>query len=73
VLEIHILVLTSLSPGLANEVACLREDNSRLVRECTRLTIVNNQLAQDHVQLLDQSIKMIEELKMKNLELNSKC
>jgi hypothetical protein len=73
VFRIHFLVLTSLFAGLANEVACLREDNSRLVGECTRLTAVNNQLAQDHAQLLDQSIKMIEELKMKNLELNSKC
>jgi hypothetical protein len=59
--------------GLANEVACLREDNSCMVGECTRLTAVNNQLAQDHAQLLDLSIKMTEELKMKNLELNSKC
>jgi hypothetical protein len=44
-----------------------------LVEECTRLTTVNNQLAQDHAQLLDQSIKMTEKLKTKNLELNNKC
>jgi hypothetical protein len=73
VLLIHILVLTSLSVGLANEVACLREDNSCMVRECTRLTATNNQLVQDHAQLLEHSRKMTEELKTKNLELNSKC
>jgi hypothetical protein len=44
-----------------------------LVGECTRLTTVHDQLAQDHAQLLDQSVKITEELKAKNLELNSKC
>jgi hypothetical protein len=44
-----------------------------VVEECTRLTAVNNQLAQDHTQLLDHSRKMTEELKMKNPELKSKC
>jgi hypothetical protein len=73
VLLIHILILTSLSAGLVNEVACLREDNTRVVGECTQLTVVNNQLAQDHAQLVDHSRKMTEELKTKNLELNSKC
>jgi hypothetical protein len=58
--------------GLASEVACLREENSRVVRECTRLTGENNQQAQDHVQLLEHSRKITEELKAKNIELNSK-
>jgi hypothetical protein len=73
VLLIHILALISLFVGLANEVACLREENTRVVRECTRLTEENNQLAQDHAQLLECSRKITEELKAKNLELNSKC
>jgi hypothetical protein len=73
VLLIHILVLTSLFVGLANEVASLREDNVHVVGECTRLTEENSQLAQDHVQLLERSRKITEELKAKNLELNSKC
>lgn len=55
--------------GLANEVACLREENLRVVGECTRLMAENNQLAQDHAQLLEHSRKMTEELKTKNLEL----
>jgi hypothetical protein len=33
----------------------------------------NNRLAQDHVQLMEHFRKMTEELKTKNLELNSKC
>jgi hypothetical protein len=44
-----------------------------MVRECARLTAENNQLAQDHTQLQEQSIKITEELKTKNLELSSKC
>jgi hypothetical protein len=32
-----------------------------------------SQLAQDHAQLLERSRKITEELKAKNLELNSKC
>jgi methyl-accepting chemotaxis protein len=68
---IHILVLTSLFVDLANEVAGLREENSRVVGECARLTAENNQLAQDHAQLREQSSKITEELKAKNLELNS--
>jgi hypothetical protein len=36
------------------------------------LTGENNQLAQDHAQLLERSRKIIEELKAKNIELNSK-
>jgi hypothetical protein len=58
---------------MANEVVGLREENSRMVGECARLTVENNQLAQDHAQLRDQSVKITEELKAKNLELNSKC
>jgi methyl-accepting chemotaxis protein len=69
---IHILALTSLFAGLANEVACLREENAHVVGECTRLTEENNQLAQDHARLLEHSRKITEELKAKNLELNSK-
>jgi FtsZ-binding cell division protein ZapB len=66
-------VLTSLSAGLASEVTGLREENARLVRECRRLIVAHDQLAQDHAQLRDQSIKTTKELKAKNLELNSKC
>jgi hypothetical protein len=33
----------------------------------------NNQLAQDHAQLLERSRKITEEPKAKNQELNSKC
>jgi uncharacterized protein involved in exopolysaccharide biosynthesis len=73
VLLIHILALTNPFVGLANEVACLREENMNVVGECTRLTEENNQLAQDHAQLLEHSRKITEELKVMNLELNSKC
>jgi methyl-accepting chemotaxis protein len=73
VLLIHILALTSLFVGLVNEVACLREENARVVGECTRLMEESNQLAQDHAQLLERSKKITEELKAKNLELNSRC
>jgi hypothetical protein len=68
-----ILMLTNLFAGLANEVVVLHSDNARLVEVCTRLITTNNQLAQDHAQLLEQSTKVTEELKMKNLELSSKC
>jgi hypothetical protein len=44
-----------------------------MVGECTRLTEENNQLAQDHAQLLERSRKITEELKAMNLELNRKC
>jgi hypothetical protein len=44
-----------------------------LIEECMRLTTTHDQLAQDHAQLRDQSVKTTEELKAKNLKLNSKC
>jgi hypothetical protein len=44
---------------LANEVAGLREENARLVKECNRLTTANNH---DHTQLLEQSPKVTKEL-----------
>jgi hypothetical protein len=68
----HTLILTSLFVVVANEVAGLREENSHVVGECARLTAENNQLAQDHAQLREQSIKMTEEPKAKNLELTNK-
>jgi hypothetical protein len=43
-----------------------------VVEECARLTAENNQLVQDHAQLREQSSKITEELKAKDLELNSK-
>jgi methyl-accepting chemotaxis protein len=72
VLLIHMLVLTNIFAAVANEVASLREENSRVVRECARLIAENNQLAQDHAQLREQSSKMMEELKARNLKLTSK-
>jgi hypothetical protein len=66
------LVLTSIFAAVANEVASLQEENSRVVEECARLSAENNQLVQDHAQLRERSRKMTEELKAKNLELTSK-
>jgi hypothetical protein len=43
-----------------------------VVGECARLTAENNQLAQDHAQLREQSSKMTEKPKAKNLELTNK-
>jgi hypothetical protein len=68
----HTLVLTNICGVVANEVASLREENSRVVGECARLTVENNQLVQDHTQLWELSSKLTEELKAKNLELTSK-
>jgi hypothetical protein len=66
------LCLLELVVDLAEEVARLQTDNTRMAEECARLSAKTTQLVEDHAWLRDQSMKMIEELKTRNQEITSK-
>jgi hypothetical protein len=43
-----------------------------MAEECARLSAENTRLVEDHAQLRDQSMKMTEEVKIRNQEITSK-
>jgi regulator of replication initiation timing len=67
-----LICLLELVVDLAEEVAKMQTENTRIAEECARLAVENTRLTEDHSRFRDHSVKMTKEVKNKNQEITSK-